>query len=98
MSDQPEREPVTSTPDASIRLEPEQALQSLEYAIRALSENAAFAREMCNRARADNDMETAAEFDSEAAEAERHVAALSRLAGSLRLAKDLTKPRKHRAA
>ena len=98
MSDQAEPEEGSIPPNFSARMKPETAIRSLEYAVRALSENAAFAREMATRARSDSDTATAAEFEAEAAEAEGHAANLQKLAGSLRLLRQVTGRDKSRAA
>ena len=98
MSDHAEEGEGSIPPDSEIRVDAEAAVRSLEYAIRALSENAAFAREMAARARSDNEMTAAAEFEAEAADAEGHSANLQKLAGSLRLLRQVSRRGKSRAA
>ena len=75
-----------------IRVEINEAIESLEYAVQILKDSGGFAREMASRARADADLEAAAEYDAEAEEAESHVKNLCRLAGSLRVMAALDNP------
>ena len=98
MSDEAERVKGSIPPESSVRVNQDDALESLEYAVQALSQNAEFAREMAARARSAGDDESAAEFEREVTIAERHAANISTLAGSLRLINQLHRPRRSRAA
>ncbi len=98
MSEEAEREKGSIPPDSGVRVDQDEALQSLEFAMQALTQNAGFAREMAARARSDEDAESAAEYDREAAVAERHAANLAKMAGSLRVLYQVNRPRRFRAA
>lgn len=93
-------EPVKGSipPESSVRIEPHEAVTSLEFAVQLLNESAEFAREMAARAREVTDAAAALEYDSEAAGAEAHAANLCKLVGSLKLMEALQNPRGNRAA